>query len=464
MNRLFRSGAWLALITPLTLVLACKGENSVPSEPVEPDCSLVPSCLGGNGSGGTSNGGEGGEGGAAWSGSGPGGSPGAGGSTGGSAPNCEDVESLLDFSPLSVPGYEDAADFVFLPNGNLLFAERRGLIRELHLQDGQLSEIRRETFPDTILNKDACGLANLLLDPEFETNGLIYVSYCTSDTITRLSRITYNDTGLSDLQIIVETELEKGTGGWHRFGSMGFEPDGLTLWVFSGEQTQKLQAQDLSSKRGKLLRIAPERRPGRDGYQIPAGNMADPDVSDLGDEVDPAVFALGFRSPWRATKDHLGRLWIGDVGNAFAEEVNVVEHAGQNFGWATQEGPCNEDCEDFEDPVAWYGRSLDHPYAYDDPLTEPATKRAVWVGTMPLSDSGPERYCGLLDDVVPFGDFFTGWVRGLKLEMNGSVQSDRPLGHLPRVTSWRPGPDGFAYVLTLDGILWRAELHLPEPE
>jgi hypothetical protein len=461
-NVVSRLSLLITVGVPFCLVPSCKGEYSVPGDEPEVDCSKLPACLGGRKqTGGNPNLGAGGEGGAQGGGSGE---SGADTGTGGSPQNCDGAEPALDFRPIPIPGYQDAADFVFLPEkGHLLFAERHGLVRELELQGTELREVRSASLPDAVHNKDACGLTNLLLDPEFEENRFVYVSYCTSSTVTRLSRVTYVDGGLEDLQVIVESKLENPTGGWHRFGSMGFEADGRTLWVLSGEQTQKKQAQELDSKRGKLLRIVPTRKSGEGGYDIPPGNMGDPEVSDLGDKVDPAVFALGFRSPWRATRDAKGHIWVGDVGNAYAEEVNLVERAGQNFGWATYEGPCLDDCDGFENPVAWYDRSLEHPYVFDDPLTEPATKRAIWVGEIAHIESAPERYCGVLDQVLPFGDFFTGWVRGIGLGTDGSGRADFPLGHLPTVTSWREGPDGYAYVLTLNGVLSRVELHIPEP-
>ncbi len=47
--------------------------------------------------------------------------------------------------------------------------------------------------------------------------------------------------------------------------------------------------------------------------------------------------------------------------------MNLVTRVGQNFGWATHEGPCDEDCERFTDPIAYYGRSGDEPYAAGRP-------------------------------------------------------------------------------------------------
>ena len=112
-------------------------------------------------------------------------------------------------------------------------------------------------------------------------------------------------------------------------------------------------------------------------------------------------------------------------------------------------------------PLTSYGRLSDEPYVLEDPLTEPATRRAIWVG-QPYENPSTDRYYGLFDDSVMFGDFFTGWVRQLRVDEDGTLIEDRSVGHLTAVTSWRTGPDGYMYVLANGSKLYRAEQVLPE--
>jgi hypothetical protein len=210
-------------------------------------------------------------------------------------------------------------------------------------------------------------------------------------------------------------------------------------------------ARDVTTRHGSLLRFVPNREPGGSGYTLVDGNAADT-LSD----ADPAVYSYGLRSPWRGYRDPNGRFWVGDVGLETTEEVDLITEPAQNMGWPTAEGPCDGECESLTDPLLSFGRTSDEPYVIEDPDTEPAVKRAVWVGAGYDAPS-VDRYYGLLDGMVLYGDFFTGWVRGAKVDDDGELTTDRLLGHLTDVTSVKLGPDGYLYLLTLGGTLYRAE-------
>ncbi len=388
---------------------------------------------------------------------GAGGAGGAGGSSG---------ALQLTFDSIGLGDADGVTDFRFLPGeeGTFLLSARRGRIYLGKLSGNAVSLKDHWDIPEDVVSENACGLTNLLLDPEFDESGFIYVSYCATDTVTRLVRYTWSRTeGLSDKQVIFETDIEEATETWHRFGSMGFEEDGETLWMLVGDHFDSDKGQTLDDPLGSLVRIVPSRKEGEGGHEIPAGNMAEV-VAQGGaaaTDIDPTVFAYGFRSPWRGTRDSLGRVWVGDVGLGKSEEVDLVTEAGQNFGWDEEEGPCTGNCEDVVDPVAYFGRTGDDAYLLDDPEAVPATKRAIWLGDI-YENPPVDRYCGLMNDVVIYGDLFAGFVRGIRADADGDVTYNEQLGHLENVTAWRTGTDGYAYALTLDGSLNRVRLDLPE--
>ena len=107
-----------------------------------------------------------------------------------------------------------------------------------------------------------------------------------------------------------------------------------------------------------------------DPYAIPADN---PFANGGG---APEVFAYGLRNPWRFSIDPVTRLlYIGDVGHADQEEINVVsiDDDAHNFGWSDMEGTrCfhqqNCDPSDYTSPALTYshdvGLSVTGGYVY----------------------------------------------------------------------------------------------------
>ena len=213
------------------------------------------------------------------------------------------------------------------------------------------------------------GLNDLVLDPEFETNGLVYAIYNgqrPDGTGNRLHQRlvcfgTTPDRSAVDpsvwYELLVFEEDERG----HNGGQLHFGPDGLLyLSVGDGGGTGTGatgggsggddhgpigNGQNLGTLLGKLLRI---RTHGLAPYSIPEDN---PFVGVAG--ALPEIWAYGFRNPWRWSFDRLtGDLFIGDVGEVDWEEVSFEpagSGGGRNYGWRRMEGPmCYEpvvDCD-----------------------------------------------------------------------------------------------------------------------
>ena len=396
--------------------------------------------------------------------SGTGGSAGAsdGGSAGGGGtPVVPPDGPGFEFESISLPGVSLATDFAWVPghDDELLVLTHPGSIHHLRWNGESYDSLGEVELPGVNYH-EGCGLLSLVFDPDFEHNHFLYLAYCSSHFESRITRHVFTSLASipdSDVDILSVATEESPAEEWHRWGSMGFEPDGETMWAFLGDNFIKPNGQDVTEKFGSLLRIEPARTEGSRGYSPAEGNAFEEP------EGDPSVYAYGFRSPWRGTRDRRGRFWIGDVGLVTYEEVNLVTEAGQNFGWSRAEGPCKSDCDGIEEPKIFYGRNDDDDiYAPDDPDAAPNVRRAVWVGQMYDSPS-VDRYFGFHDDLLIFGEFFTGWVRGLRVDASGKVTDDVFLGHLAAVASWRTGPDGYMYALVHDGVLERALPRKPAP-
>jgi glucose/arabinose dehydrogenase len=93
-------------------------------------------------------------------------------------------------------------------------------------------------------------------------------------------------------------------------------------------------AEDLTSKSGKILRIDVDHSCGSHHYCIPKTNP----FAKASNANKRLVYDWGLRNPWRASIDRAdGSMWIGDVGQDKYEEVDHAWGGGKDFGWSCRE-------------------------------------------------------------------------------------------------------------------------------
>jgi glucose/arabinose dehydrogenase len=222
------------------------------------------------------------------------------------------------------------------------------------------------------------GLLGMAFHPDFSANGLVYLNF--SELVGgQLRSVTAEfsspDGGQTldpDSERVLFKVVKAATN--HNGGNIAFGPDGfLYIGLGDGGGSGDPQGNGQNPERllGKMLRIDVNTQPGGDPYGIPGGASGNPfagnplcDGNGSGTESCPEIYALGFRNPWRWSFDsQSGDLWVGDVGQADWEEIDVVTRGG-NYGWNIREGAhCFEPAtgcqtQDLIDPVAEYGRDL----------------------------------------------------------------------------------------------------------
>ena len=217
-----------------------------------------------------------------------------------------------------------------------------------------------------------CGLLGVAFHPEFAdptspNRGYIYVQYpFKADPIVapdwppgdlhtrwRLARFTVD---LDTMQADPATELvlidQEDEHLAHQGSPPYFDPDDGFLYIAVGDEGShdcflrncQLINKDLYSG---VLRLDVDMRGGNISHPIPrqplsgtSGNYYIPnDNPFVGQpEVLEEFYAVGLREPHRMTYDPVDKLtWIGDVGQARVEEINVLSRAA-NFQWASLEG------------------------------------------------------------------------------------------------------------------------------
>ena len=219
--------------------------------------------------------------------------------------------------------------------------ERRG--RVIVLRGGKrlrrpFADLRRQVLVRSREEtRDQRGLLSIAFAPDYARTRRLYAFY-----VDRRDRIVVDELrrarGSADRVAPSSRRrvLDVGRAGpFHHGGQLQFGPDGL-LYVGVGFADVSRRGQDLGSLYGKILRIDPRPAAGAP-YRIPPGN---PFAATPG--ARPEIFVLGLRNPWRFSFDRTdGDLVIGDVGEAAAEEIDLLPRgaqAGANLGWDRAEG------------------------------------------------------------------------------------------------------------------------------
>ncbi len=236
---------------------------------------------------------------------------------------------------------------------------------------------------------------------------------------------------------------------FHFGGKVLFGPDGM-LWVSvgNGESSNRFlherpfSSQDLSTLRGKLLRLDVSGAPVGQPYGIP------PDNPFTGrDGARPEIYAYGFRNPWKFTFHPVsGEVILVDVGNDRWEEVNVVERGGDH-GWPRREG---FECQRYPDAPGLVDETCEEtPYVapihvYGHLALDPLGGQAVTGGVV-LED-------GTAQGTYLFADFVVGRIWSLDLATGAVTElldTDLP------ITEVAIGPRGEALVVSVSGVVAR---------
>ena len=186
------------------------------------------------------------------------------------------------------------------------------------------------------------GLLSIAFDPQYASNGRVFVYFTDPGGNIRIVRYTVSSDPDSVDEATADTTLKVAHPGQsnHNGGQLQFGPDGK-LWAGTGDGggtgDPGHNGQNKHALLGKLLRLDVS---GASGYTIPADNPSQtPDTS-----FAPEVWAYGLRNPWRFSFDRQnGDLYIGDVGQDFWEEVDLAPTSvqrgpGANYGWNIMEG------------------------------------------------------------------------------------------------------------------------------
>lgn len=204
-----------------------------------------------------------------------------------------------------------------LPDGSLLVTERPGRLVRIH--DEQVEEVAG--LPE-IHAVGQGGLLDVVLHPEFEQNGWVYLTYSKGGpegTVLALARGRLHGDKLEDLEELFASTPEVPPGG-HYGSRILFLEDG-TLLVSVGDRGRAPLAADSTNTSGAVVRLT-------DDGGIPSDN---PFLGVPG--ATPELFSYGHRNVQGLARDpETGAIWATEHGPRGGDELNLLE-AGAHYGW-----------------------------------------------------------------------------------------------------------------------------------
>jgi glucose/arabinose dehydrogenase len=335
------------------------------------------------------------------------------------------------FTETSISGLSNPTAMEIAPDGRIFVCQQGGSLRVI--KNGVLL-----STPFLTLNVDQNGERGLLgiaFDPNFANNNFLYVYYTVPSTPrhNRVSRFTANGDVVvtNSEQIILELDnLSSATN--HNGGAIHFGPDGK-LYVAVGENANGANAQTLSNRLGKVLRI------NSDG-SIPGDN---PFFNTAAGD-NRSIWAFGLRNPFTfAFQPGTGRLFINDVGEVTWEEINDGI-AGSNYGWNLSEGPTSNP--QFRSPLFSYLHGFSG-----------TTGCAIAGGAFynPPTVQFPQTFVGKYF----FADLCSGWIR--LFDPSTGTASDFA-SNISNPVDLKVGADGSLYYLARgSGAVFRVQFNEP---
>ncbi|NND07094.1 MAG: hypothetical protein HKN87_12010 [Saprospiraceae bacterium] len=230
-------------------------------------------------------------------------------------------------------GFDRPWGIAFIDSNRALVTEQSGQLRIV-----ENDELRKDPVKGlgAVLGRGQGGLFDVVVDPNFEENGWVYISMTHSlgdketderkqarlaPMMTKVIRGRISANHWTDEQVLFEAPHQTYiSGGSHFGGRMIIDTDGY-LFFSIGDRDSINHAQDLSRPNGKIHRIH------ADGT-IPLSNPF------YGQEkAILSIYSYGNRNPQGlALHPQTGELWSTEHGPLGGDELNIIL-SGVNYGW-----------------------------------------------------------------------------------------------------------------------------------
>jgi glucose/arabinose dehydrogenase len=344
-------------------------------------------------------------------------------------PSMLETQDYLVNVDVMAQGLETPWSIAFMTPERALVTEKTGRLRIV--ENGTL-------LPDSILgipqvrNSGQGGLLDVNVDPDFATNGWIYLAFShpiakkegddIEPAMTSIVRGHLTGNTFTDQQILFEAPHESyKTAAWHFGSRIVFDPEGY-LYFSIGDRGSSEDAQDISKPNGKIHRIHSDGR-------IPSSNPFYGQKNAI-----QSIYSYGHRNPQGlAVHPETGQVWDTEHGPLGGDELNLIK-PGLNYGWPVISYGINYNGEIITDLTRKEG--MEQPIHYWKPSI--ATCGADFYS----GDLFPKWKNKLLVGALKFEE-----VQLLDIENDRVMYSQTLLKNAGRVRDVTTGPDGAIYVV-----------------
>ena len=320
-----------------------------------------------------------------------------------------------------IEGFDVPWGMVQLADGDFLVTERSGTL--YRVSEGK-ERVAVTNLP-AVSARGQGGLLDIILHPEYSTNGWIYISYASAEgegsgDNTNIIRAKINGTELTDVETIYKASPNYPRR-FHYGSRMSFDKDGMLYFSIGDRGERDVYPQDTAQDGGKIYRVH------ADG-KIPADNP-------FADSAKPAVYSYGHRNPQgMAMHPESGQIWTHEHGPRGGDEINIVE-AGKNYGWPVISYGINYNGTTFTDITEKEG--MEQPVHQWTPSIAPSGMVFV------TSDKYPDWKGHLLVGSLKFNN-----LELIKLDGSEITSVDKVLEGIGRVRNVVQLADGYIYVAT----------------
>ncbi|WP_066631199.1 PQQ-dependent sugar dehydrogenase [Labilibacter marinus] len=321
-----------------------------------------------------------------------------------------------------VSGLEVPWGLEFLPNGDLLIAERKGELYRF-TKDKKLQQVNG--LPPIKAGGQG-GLLDLELHPQYKQNGWLYFAYSSPNEQnnkignTAIMRARLQGNQLVDKQRIFKAMPE--TNKRHHWGcKLEFDQQGYLYFSVGDRGNRDRNPQALDNHCGKIHRI-------NDDGSIPEDN---PFV--LHENAMPTIYSYGHRNPQGVCMHPVtGRIWTDEHGPKGGDEINLISPA-KNYGWPVISFGINYNGTTFTNDTAKAG--MEQPITYWVPSIAPCGMTFV----------KGDRYPNWENNILT-GSLRFEYLHRVVLNGEAVAHEEKLLQGIGRVRNVEMSPDGYIYV------------------